>query len=75
MNEKGTIILLILSMLVPFYWVFIKHDEFFILLLIEIAFMAIIGLMYVALVFLAMWIANAISRLLYALKERINGKD
>lgn len=74
MSEKGTIILLILSMLVPFYWVFIKHDEFFILLLIEIAFMAIIGLMYVALVFLAMWAVNAVSRLLYALKERINGK-
>jgi hypothetical protein len=74
MSEKGTIIILILSMLVPFYWVFIKHDEFFILLLIEIAFMAIIGLMYVALVFLAMWTVNAISRLLYALKERIHGK-
>lgn len=74
MSEKGTIILLILSMLVPFYWVFVKHDEFFTLLLIEIAFMAIIGLMYVALVFLAMWIVNAISRLLYALKERINDK-
>lgn len=49
--------------------------EGFLLFLIEIAFMAIIGLMYVALVFLAMWIVNAISRLLYVLKERINGKD
>ena len=75
MSEKGTIIILILAMLVPFYWVFVKHDEAFILLLIEIAFIAVIGLMYVALVLLAMWIVNAISRLLYVLKERINGKD
>ena len=69
MSEKGTIILLILSMLVPFYWVFIKHDEFFILLLIEIAFMSIIGLMYVALVFLAMWTVNAVSRLINIIWE------
>ena len=75
MNEKGTIIIFILSMLVPFYLVFVEHDEAFILLLIEIAFIAVIGLIYVALVFLAMWIVNAVSRLLYALKERINGKD
>ena len=72
MNEKGTIILLILSMLVPFYWVFIKHDEFFILLLIEIAFMAIIGLMYVALVFLAMWVVNILGRIINKLWEWIN---
>ena len=72
MNEKGTIILLILSMLDPFYWVFIKHDEFFILLLIEIAFMAIIGLMYVALVFLAMWVVNILGRIINKLWEWIN---
>lgn len=71
-NEKGTIILLILSMLVPFYWVFVKHDEFFILLLIEIAFIAIIGLMYTALVLLAMWAVNAISRLINKIWEWIN---
>lgn len=72
MNEKGTIILLILSMLVPFYWVFIKHDEFFILLLIEIAFIAIIGLMYVALVFLAMWVVNMLGRIINKIWEWIN---
>lgn len=71
MSEKGATIILILAMLVPFYWVFIKHDEFFILLLIEIAFMAIIGLMYVALVFLAMWIVNAVSRLINIIWEKL----
>lgn len=72
MNEKGTIIILILAMLVPFYWVFVKHDEFFTLLLIEIAFIAVIGLMYVALVFLAMWAVNAISRLINIIWEKLN---
>ena len=75
MSEKGTTVILILAMLVPFYLVFVEHDEAFILLLIEIAFIAIVGGIYVALVLLTMWIVNAISRLLYALKERINGKD
>lgn len=71
MSEKGTIIILILAMLVPFYLVFVEHDEAFILLLIEIAFIAVIGLIYVALVLLAMWIVNAISRLINIIWEKL----
>ena len=74
MSEKGTTVILILAMLVPFYLVFVEHDEAFILLLIEIAFIAIIGGIYVALVLLAMWIVNAISRLIGRIKEKIDDK-
>lgn len=48
--------------------------EGFLLFLIEIAFMAIIGLMYVALVFLAMWTVNVISRLINKIWGWINEK-
>ena len=75
MNEKGAIIIFILSMLVPFYLIFVEHDEAFILLLIEIAFLAVIGLMYVALVLLALWITNAISRLINIIWEKVKHED
>ena len=46
--------------------------EGFLLFLIEIGFMAIIGFMYVAFVFLAMWTVNAVSRLINIIREKLN---
>ena len=48
--------------------------EGFLLFLIEIAFMAIIGLMYTTLVLLAMWLTDVIGKLINKIWGWINDK-
>ena len=55
-------IIIFLSILPILILIFIKHDEFLMLFLIELGFMIIIGLIYVLITVIAIYIAEKISR-------------
>lgn len=59
-----TEIIITLAMLCPLWLVFIEHDELFILFLLEILFMAVIGLMFFIMVWTALKISEWIQRIL-----------
>lgn len=59
-----TEMIITLAMLCPLWLVFIEHDELFILFLLEISFMAVIGLMFFIMVWTALKISEWIQRIL-----------
>lgn len=61
-----TEMIITLAMLCPLWLVFIEHDEMFMLFLLEISFMAVIGLMF----FIMVWTALKISELIQRILER-----
>lgn len=65
-------IIITLAMIAPLILVFIEHDEGFILFLIEIGFIAIIGLMYVGFVLTAIVITEFVKKIIWRIK---NGKE
>ena len=68
---KRADIILTLALIAPLFLIFVEHDEGFMLFLIEIGFLAIIGLMYVGIVLTALAVTNFIQKLLWRVK---NGK-
>lgn len=59
-----TEMIITLAMLCPLWLVFIEHDELFMLFLLEISFMAVIGLMFFIMVWTALKISEWIQRIL-----------
>lgn len=61
-----TEIIITLALICPLYMVFVEHDELFMLFLLELSFLAVIGLMFWVMV----WTAIKISEWLKKLLER-----
>ncbi len=61
-----TEIIITLALICPLYIVFVEHDELFILFLIELSFLALIGVMF----FIMVWTALKVSEWLQKLLER-----
>ena len=61
-----TEIIITLALICPLYIVFVEHDELFILFLIELSFLALIGVMF----FIMVWTALKVSEWLRKLLER-----
>ena len=61
-----TEIIITLALIAPLYMLFIEHDELFLLFLIEMSFLAFIGLMF----FVMVWTALKISKWIQKLLER-----
>lgn len=59
-----TEIIITLALIAPLYMLFIEHDELFMLFLLEISFMAVIGLMFFIMVWTALKISEWIQRIL-----------
>ena len=59
-----TEIIITLALIAPLYMLFIEHDELFLLFLIEMSFLAFIGLMFFVMVWTALKISEWIQKLL-----------
>jgi len=59
-----TEIIITLALIGPVYMLFIEHDELFLLFLIEMSFLAFIGLMFFVMVWTALKLSEWIQKLL-----------
>ena len=58
-----TEVIITLALICPLWLVFIEHDDIFMLFLLELSFMAVIGLMFWAMVIIALKIAELIQKI------------
>lgn len=58
-----TEVIITLALICPLWLVFIEHDDIFMLFLLELLFMAVIGLMFWAMVIIALKIAELIQKI------------
>lgn len=66
--DKSEVIML-LSILPILILIFVKHDEFMVLVLIELAFIGAIGLMYTGAVILAIAIWSLIEKIVWRIRH------
>ena len=58
-----TEVIITLALICPLWLVFIEHDDIFMLFLLELSFMAVIGLMFWVMVIIALKIAELIQKI------------
>lgn len=58
-----TEVIITLALICPLWLVFIEHDDIFMLFLLELSFMAVIGLMFWVIVIIALKIAELIQKI------------
>ena len=58
-----TEVIITLALICPLWLVFIEHDDIFMLFLLELSFMAVIGLMFWIMVIIALKIAELIQKI------------
>ena len=58
-----TEVIITLALICPLWLVFIEHDDIFMLFLLELSFMAVIGLMFWVMVIIALKIAKLIQKI------------
>ena len=66
--DKSEVIML-LSILPILILIFVKHDEFMVLFLVELAFIGVIGLMYAGAVITACVLWEIIERIIYKIRH------
>lgn len=71
----SAVLLLLLSTVPIFILVFVEHDEFFILFLIEMGFLVILGLFTAVLTISALWVTDKIQEVIGKFVDSKNRED